>query len=120
MGTDYNYEIGYETLRKDFERYQKQSPKGVSLQNKRNSTIVLKFKVNDKAKSKGCNCKFTLDGMVEALKKSHKVAEALKSFTSETEFWQWYDREILGENEITSDQITFGEAITKVESNFWE
>ena len=70
MGTDYNHEIGYETLQKDFQRYQryqKQTPKGVSLQNKRNKTIILKFKVNGKAKSKGCNCTFTLDGMVEAL-----------------------------------------------------
>jgi hypothetical protein len=119
MGTENNYEIGYETLLSDFRRYQKQTPKGVSLQNKRNKTIVLKFKVNGKDKSKGCNCTFTLDGMVDALKKSHKVAEALKSFTSETEFWQWYDDEILDKSVITNDVITFGEAIAKVEDNFW-
>ena len=60
LGTDYNYEIGYETLQKDFKRYQKETPKGVSLQNKRNKTIILKFKINGKPKSKGCNCAFTL------------------------------------------------------------
>ena len=92
MGTDYNYEIGYEVLRSDFKRYLKKAPKGISLQNKRNKTIVLKFKVNEKDKSKGCNCAFTLDGMAEALRKSKLVAEALKTFTSKVKFWQWYDR----------------------------
>jgi integrase len=119
MGTGNNYEIGYETLLSDFKRYQKQTPKGVSLQNKRNKTIILKFKVNGRDKSKGCNCTFTLDGMVDALKKSNKVAEALKSFTSETEFWSWYDEEILDKNKITNDLITFAEAIAKVEDDFW-
>jgi hypothetical protein len=74
MGTDYNHEIGYETLQKDFRRYQKETPRGVSLQNRRNKTIILKFKVNGQSKSKGCNCTFTLDGMVEALRKSKLVA----------------------------------------------
>lgn len=119
MGTDYNYEIGHEGLRKDFERYQKQTPKGVSLQNKRNSTIVLKFKINGKPKSKGCNCAFTLDGMVEALAKARRVAKALKTITSQTEFDKWYESEILDANNIEDDRITFGEAVKKVEDNFW-
>ena len=75
MGTEYNYEIGYKALRKDFRRYQKATPKGVSLQNKRDKTIILKFKINGKPKSKGCNCAFSLDGMVEALTRlSHKLS----------------------------------------------
>ena len=119
MGTDYNHEVGYETLRKDFKRYQSETPKGVSLQNKRNKTIILKFKINGKPKSKGCNCTFSLDGMVEALSKAKKVAEALKSFDSETKFWEWYDSEILDKSKIVNDQLTFGEAIKKVEDNFW-
>ena len=60
MGTKYNHEIGYESLLTDFKRYQKQTPRGVSLQNKNNKTIVLKFKVNNQPKSKGCNCEFTV------------------------------------------------------------
>ena len=119
MGTDYNYEVGYEGLIKDFKRYQKQTPKGVSLQNKRNKTIVLKFKINGKDKSKGCNCLFTLDGMVDALAKSHKVAEALKTITSQVKFDAWYEKEILEANQIEDDRITFGEAIKKVEDDFW-
>jgi integrase len=119
MGTKYNYEIGYEQLIKDFQSYQKQTPKGVSLQNKRNKTIVLKFKLNDAPKSKGCNCTFTIDGMIDAVKKARKVAEAIKTIDSETEFWQWYDKEILEKNQIENDLVTFEVAIAKVEDDFW-
>ncbi|NJO97457.1 MAG: hypothetical protein HC764_16825 [Pleurocapsa sp. CRU_1_2] len=119
MGTDYNHEIGYETLQKDFRRYQKETPKGVSLQNKRNKTIVLKFKINDQEKSKGCNCTFTLDGMVDALSKAHKVAEKLKTCSSIVEFDKWYEGAILEKNKIVDDNLTFAEAIAKVEADFW-
>jgi hypothetical protein len=116
MGTEYK---GYPELFTDFERYQKQTPKGVSLQNKRNQTILLRFKVNGNAKAMGCNCTFTLDGMVSALSKAHKVAEALKSFTSESEFWEWYDKEIKDIGKIENDILTFREAIAVVEDDFW-
>jgi hypothetical protein len=119
MGTDYNHEIGYETLQKDFKRYQKETPKGVSLQNKRNKTIVLKFKISGQEKSKGCNCSFTLDGMVDALSKANKVAEKLKDCSSIVEFDQWYDETILEKNKIVDDRMTFGEAIIEVKRDFW-
>ncbi len=70
MGTEYK---GYQSLQDDFKFYQKKTPKGVSLQNKRNSTIVLKFKINGKSKSKACNCSFTLDGMASALSKAYRT-----------------------------------------------
>jgi hypothetical protein len=119
MGTDYNHEIGYETLQKDFKRYQKETPRGVSLQNKRNKTIVLKFKISGEEKSKGCNCSFTLDGMVDALSKAKKVAEKLKTCSSIIEFDKWYDEAILEKGKIIDDRMTFGEAIAKVEDDFW-
>ncbi len=116
MGTEYK---GYQSLHDDFKRYQQQTPKGISLQNKRNSTIVLKFKINGKPKSRGCNCSFTLDGMALALIKAKKLADALKTFTNESEFWEWYDKIILDKNTIEDDRITFTEAIAKVENDFW-
>jgi integrase len=119
MGTDYNHEIGYETLQKDFKRYQKETPKGVSLQNKRNKTIVLKFKISGEEKSKGCNCSFTLDGMVDALGKANKVAEKLKTCSSTVEFDQWYNEHILKKNKIVDDRMTFIQSIAKVYDDFW-
>jgi hypothetical protein len=117
MGVEYK---GYLSLADDFKRYQKQAPKGVSLRQNRN-TINLKFKVGDSTrKDYGCNCTFTLDGMVSALSKAHKVAEALKSFTSESEFWEWYDKEIKDIGKIENDVLTFREAVTVVEDDFWK
>ena len=119
MSKNYEYEIGYETLQKDFERYQKQTPRGVGM-TKKGQNIYLQFKTpNTARKQYACGCSFTLDGMVDALRKSNKVSEALKSFTSESEFWQWYDKEIKEENQLANDQITFAEAIALVEEDFW-
>jgi hypothetical protein len=80
----------------------------------------LQFKTpNTARKQYACNCSFSLDGMVDALRKCHKVAEALKSFTSEVEFWGWYDKEIKQESQLADDQITFAKAIALVEEDFW-
>jgi len=89
-----DYETGYESLLADFKRYNKQTPKGVTLV-KEGQNIYLQFKTTNKSRSKyKCACSFTLDGMVEALSKAHKVADKLKESSSETEFWQWYDSTI--------------------------
>jgi hypothetical protein len=94
VSKDYTNEIGYEALLFDFKRYQKQTPRGVGMA-KKGQNIYLQFKTpNTARKQYSCGCSFTLDGMVDALKKTNKVAEALKSLASETEFWQWYDKEI--------------------------
>ena len=58
--------------------------------------------------------------MVSALNKAHKVAEALKTFTSESEFWEWYDKEIKEIGKIENDLLTFKDAIAVIENDFWE
>ncbi|MGL5077471.1 MAG: hypothetical protein ACRDBG_16815, partial [Waterburya sp.] len=119
MSKDYNFEIGYETLQKEWEVYKKQTPRGVTLV-KGGNNIYLQFKTPNTPRSKHkCNCTFSIDGMVDAVRKTHRVAERLKSFSSETEFWDWYKKEIEQEIQLADDRITFGEAITKVENDFW-
>ena len=119
MSNDYNYEIGYETLLKDFKRYKKQAPRGITLVREKNN-IYLQFKTPNKSRSKyGCNCTFTLDGIVSALSKAKKVSEALKTFTSESEFWEWYNKEIKEVRKIENDLLTFREAIAVIENDFW-
>ena len=120
MSKDYTNEIGYESLLSDFGRYQKQTPRGVGMTRK-GQNIYLQFKTpNTARKPYACGCTFTLDGMVDALKKSNKVAEALKNLTSEVEFWQWYDKEIKQESQLVDDQRTFIQAVTEVERDFWD
>ena len=119
MSKKYHHEIGYETLQNDFKVYQKQTPKGVSLV-KSGKYIKLQFKTPNKTRSKyECNCAFTIDGMTSAVQKSYKVSEALKSFDSESEFWEWYDREIKEEVDLENDLKTFAECIAVVENDFW-
>lgn len=113
------YSIGFESLLRDFKHYQKQAPKGVTLARK-SSSIYLHFRTPNRERTQySCNCDFTLDGMSQALGKAHRVAEALKSFDNESEFWEWYDREIREESQLEDDLITFSEAITIVEEDFW-
>ena len=119
MSKDYNHEIGYETLQKDFEVYKKQAPRGVTLVKGGNS-VYLQFKTPNKPRSKyRCNCTFSLDGMIDAVRKASRVKEKLESLTSEVEFWSWYDKEIKQESQLADDRLTFAEAIAKVENDFW-
>jgi hypothetical protein len=119
VSKDYKHEVGYETLLKDWQVYKKQVPRGVSLV-KGSGSIYLQFKTPNTSRSKyKCSCSFSIDGMIDAVRKAHKVAEALKSLTSEVEFWNWYNKEIKQESQLVDDQLTFGEAITKVEADFW-
>jgi integrase len=88
---------------------------------RKGQNIYLQFKTpNTARKPYACGCTFTLDGMVEALSKSKKVAEALKSLVSEVEFWQWYDKEIKQESQLVDDQRTFIQAIVEVKRDFWD
>lgn len=119
MSKDYNHETGYEALRKDFEVYKRQAPRGVTLV-KESNNIYLQFKTPNKSRSKyRCNCTFSIDGMIDAVRKASKVKEKLESLTSEVEFWNWYDKEIKQESQLVDDRLTFGEAIAKVEDGFW-
>ena len=119
MSKDYNHEIGYETLQKDFEVYKKQVPKGVTLV-KGGNNIYLQFKTPNKSRSKyKCNCTFSIDGMIDAVRKAGKVKEKLSTLDSEAQFWEWYKKEIEQESQLADDVLTFGEAIKKVEDDFW-
>ncbi|NJR47495.1 MAG: hypothetical protein HC775_18115, partial [Hyellaceae cyanobacterium CSU_1_1] len=114
MSKDYNHEIGYETLLKDWEVYKKQTPRGVTLV-KGGGSIYLQFKTPNKPRSKyQCNCTFSIDGMIDAVRKASRVAEALKNLESEVNFWDWYDKEIKQDSQLKDDRLTFGEAIAKV------
>jgi hypothetical protein len=119
VSKEYNSEIGYESLLSDFKRYQKQTPRGVGLARK-GQNIYLQFKTpSTSRKQYACDCAFTLDGMVDALRKANKVADQLKTLDSEVEFWNWYDKEIKQESQLVDDRLTFAEAIAKVEDDFW-
>ena len=57
--------------------------------------------------------------MIDAVRKAHKVKEKLTNLDSEVQFWEWYKKEIEQESQLANDRLTFGEAIKKVEDDFW-
>jgi hypothetical protein len=117
-----NHLIGYERLLALFKSIQKQTPKGVGLKREVRTSatyVALQFKIGDKRTSKACNCPFTEIGIIQSLEKAQLVSQALEKFTSEIEFWTWYDEVILESNVVKNDLITFAEAIQLVENNYW-
>ena len=119
MSKEYNYEIGYETLQSEWKIQCKRTPRGVTLV-KGGNNIYLQFKTPNTTRSKyKCACSFSIDGMHEAVRKSHLVKAKLTSMTSEVKFWDWYKKEIEEESRLVDDRITFGKAIAKIEDDFW-
>ncbi len=119
MSKDYNYETRYETLQKDWETYSKQTPRGVTLV-KSGNNIYLQFKTPNTSRSKyKCNCRLSTEGMIDAVRKAHRVKEKLSNLSSEVEFWNWYKKEIEEESQLVDDRLTFEIAIEKVIEDFW-
>ncbi|WP_293125517.1 hypothetical protein [Microcoleus sp. bin38.metabat.b11b12b14.051] len=121
--TTADYLIGYERVLDYFKQAQKECPNGIGLKRDRKASggyITLQFKLGDKRVNKTCGCYLTMQGITDALRKAHLVASALQSFSSESRFLAWYDDVILDKNVIKNDLITFGEAITKVDKEYWE
>ncbi|MEG4338542.1 hypothetical protein [Microcoleus sp. D3_18_C2] len=121
--TTADYLIGYERILDYFQQAQKECPKGVGLKRDRKASggyITLQFKLGDKRVNKTCGCYLTMQGITDALRKAHLVASGLQSFSSESRFLAWYDDVILDKNVIKNDLITFGQAITKVEKEYWD
>jgi hypothetical protein len=110
-------------------RKAEECPKGVTfhltqVKSGKSHTYRLKLQfinpTTDKRSSKSCGINsFNDESVIEALQKAHKVANALKTFKNASEFWEWYDREILGKNEIENDLITYREIFKDIEDKYF-
>ena len=90
-----------------YERKKKECPKGVGLklQDRKNLFLQFVFPCSGKRSSKACNVPFTEEGIIQAVSKAHRVADALKRFSTASDFWNWYDIEILNKNKIENDLV---------------
>jgi len=123
VSTSADYLIGYERILDYFKQAQKECPKGLGLKKDskaKGSYIILQFRLGDKRVNKACGCYLTMQGITEALRKAHLVAFALGSLKTESQFLTWYDDVILEKNIIKNDLMTFGEAIAKVDKEYWD
>ena len=115
-------DIGYERIRAYLRECQKAAPKGVSLKQVRKGDrnyLSLQITVGVKRIERTTNEPCTMQGITNAATKAIQVEEALKRIQSESEFLAWYDKEILCQNKIKNDLLTFIEVIIKVETAYW-
>lgn len=123
VSTSADYLIGYERILDYFKQAQKECPKGLGLRKDskaKGSYIILQFKLGDKLVNKACGCYLTMQGITDALRKAHLVAFSLGTLKTESQFLTWYDDMILEKNIIKNDFMTFGEAIAKVDKEYWD
>ncbi|MDJ0795800.1 MAG: hypothetical protein QNJ51_03010 [Calothrix sp. MO_167.B12] len=121
VGGTGNYE-SFEDLLITFKAVSKRLPKGVRLKRERNKYLQFQITMpgTGNRKSKPTGESFTDTGIYAALDKAWKIRKSLDEFTGETEFWEWYDKEILGKNILVDDRITYREIFEKIEQEYWE
>ncbi|MEA5578792.1 hypothetical protein [Anabaena sp. UHCC 0451] len=119
IGGNGNYG-NYDDLLKTLQNVSKELPKGISFK-KQGTHLYLQFihpGVN-KRLPKPCGVQLTFDGIYEAKRKAFKIKHALDTIQSATEFWDWYNKEILDKNEIKNDITTYKEIFEKLSSKYW-
>jgi len=111
----------YKDLLDFFSRKKKECPKGVTLKLEKQKYLSLQFVFPDTKKrgAKSCNVQFTDIGIVQAVDKAHKVREALDTVKTASEFWDWYNKEILEKNEIESDLKTYRQIFQEIEDEYF-
>lgn len=112
-----------------YDRKSKECPPNVTLHKaKRQHGETVKYYIQlqfinpstGKRSTKTCGItSFTDESIIEAVQKAWKVANALKKFNKVSEFWEWYNSEILGKNEIENDLITYREIFQDIENDYF-
>ena len=97
---------------------QKLAPLGVSISTA-NNKLTLQFVIADDRKKKSLPDTFNDSGILNALVKANLVFEALQTIDNTTEFWSWFDSEILEQKEVKDNLITVAAAIEIVKANFF-
>ncbi len=121
VGGTGNYD-GFEDLLETYNSVSKRLPKGIGFKRDKkrdNWYLYFQFTVDGKRVVKPTGCEFSDVGFVQALDKAIKLRHALDTITGTTELWEWYDKEILGKNDIINDSITYREIFEQIETKYW-
>ena len=120
IGGSGNYE-NFQQILDILQNVSKRLPKGVRLKRDKNKYLSFQITIPGRKSrvTKNTGCDLTDTGIYSALDKAWKIRKALDEFTSETEFWEWYDAEILGKNKLVDDKLTYRDIFEKIESEFW-
>ncbi len=113
---------GYERILELVRTKNSTLPIGISLKIDKHKYLRFQFidPASGKRTSKDSGCKLTEDGIIIASAKAIKISEALNKCTKASEFWQWYDKEILSfGKELEKDLITYREIFTQIEDSYF-
>ena len=105
-----------------FQKKRKECPKGVTLKLKNHRYLVAQFlsPSTNKLVEKTIGAKeFNEENIILAVTKTRKIRDALDNFAKTSDFWQWYDDEILEINRIKSDLKTYREIFLEVEEEYF-
>ncbi|MGI0498809.1 recombinase [Limnospira platensis CENA597] len=124
VGGKGNYNESYARFLKAYQEFKGECPRGVSLKLQKTGTrynLLLQFKQppTGKRSSKTANLECTPEGVLDGVKKAKLVSEALGTTSSASEFWDWYDKTILGQNQIKDNLITYREIFQQIEDEYF-
>lgn len=104
-----------------YHRKRKEYFRGVTLKWQQSTQLRLQFihPATGKCTSKTCGVSFTSEGIINAIAKAHKVKEALSKLSKVSQFWQWYDKEILEVNTLKNDLKTYRDIFQEIEDKYF-
>ncbi|TAE60695.1 MAG: recombinase [Nostocales cyanobacterium] len=119
VGGDGNFD-GFQDLLKFYQNTSKQLSKGISFK-RQGKYLYLQFIYPGETKRlpHKPDYGFSYESIIKAKENAHRIAYALDTITSVTEFTDWYNKEILGKNEVTDDRITYREIFGKIEQKYF-
>lgn len=124
VGGKGNYDESYARFLEAYQDFKGECPRGVSLKLQKSGTrynLLLQFKQPPTAKRlpKTANLECTPQGVIDGVRKAKLVSEALGTITSASEFWDWYDKTILGKNQIEDNRLTYREIFKQLEDEYF-
>ncbi|MDT9313016.1 recombinase [Limnospira sp. Paracas R14] len=124
VGGKGNYDGGYARFLKAYQDFKGECPRGVTLKLQKTGVrynLLLQFKQPPTGKRlpKTANLECTPEGVIDGVKKAKLVSEALGTISSASEFWDWYDKTILGKNQIEDNLITYREIFQQLEDGYF-
>ncbi|AMW31348.1 hypothetical protein [Arthrospira platensis] len=124
VGGKGNYDESYARFLKAYQDFKGECPKGVTLKLQKSGArynLLLQFKQPSTGKRlpKTANLECTPEGVIDGVKKAKLVSEALGTITSASEFWDWYDKTILGKNQIENNLITYRDIFKQIEDEYF-
>lgn len=95
----------------------KKLPKHVKLKHI-SGKLYFRIQIGEKRTDRASNIEFSDIGLHAAFSKAWEIKRKLDEVTKESDFWEWYDTEVLGKRELEVGR-TYREIFQIIEEKFW-